>query len=220
MIKLAIFDLDGTLLNTIADLGESTNHALRTLGFPIHTLDKYNFFVGNGIDVLFERALPEGAKTKENVAAMRNEFIAYYQANITNKTTIYEGINELLNYVHESGIALAVASNKYQAGTTALVDHFFGQFPFVAVLGQRAGIPTKPNPQIIDDVLSVHSVQRDEVLYIGDSGVDMQTAKNAQLISCGVTWGFRPLDELQQFDPMHIVNHPSEIVDVIKQYND
>lgn len=219
MIKLAIFDLDGTLLNTIADLGESTNHALRTLGFPIHTLDKYNFFVGNGIDVLFERALPDGYKTVENIALMRKEFIAYYQVNLTQKTTVYEGISELLTFINNEGIALAVASNKYQAGTSTLVESFFSQYPFVAVLGQREGIPTKPNPQIIDDVLGYINVNRDEVLYIGDSGVDMQTANNAQLISCGVTWGFRPQDELEKYSPRYIVHHPLEIIDIIKQHN-
>lgn len=219
MIKLAIFDLDGTLLNTIADLGVSTNHALKVLGYPTHALEKYNFMVGNGINVLFEKALPEGHKTVENVAKMRDEFINYYQNNLTANTEPYEGIIELLNNLHDKGIALAVASNKYQQGTTTLVEHFFPTIPFVAALGQRENIPTKPDPHIINDILSTYPVKREEVIYIGDSGVDMKTAQNAQLTACGVSWGIRPLEEIKMYEPHYIVNHPSEIFDIINKLN-
>ncbi len=219
MIKLAIFDLDGTLLNTIADLGASTNYALKQLGYPTHELNKYNFMVGNGIDLLFERALPEGSKSTENVAKMRKIFIEYYQNNITTHTTPYDGIIELLDTIHKSGIKLAVASNKYQLGTTTLVEHFFPNIPFVAILGQRQGIPTKPDPHIINDILSVCPAEPTEILYVGDSGVDMKTAQNANLIACGVSWGIRPVEEIKAYNPEYIVNHPSEILEIIKKHN-
>lgn len=219
MIKLAIFDLDGTLLNTIADLGESTNEALKSLGYPTHELNAYNFMVGNGIDKLFERALPEGYKTKENIAEMRKVFVTYYQAHITVHTKPYKGIPELLAGLHKKGIAVAVASNKYQLGTTTLVNHFFQDIPFVAILGQREGVPTKPDPRIINEILAVCPVQKEEVLYVGDSGVDMQTAKNSSLISCGVSWGIRPVEEIKQFNPDYIVDTAEEILEIIAKYN-
>lgn len=219
MIKLVIFDLDGTLLNTIADLGNSTNHALATLGYPTHQLGEYNMMVGNGIDVLFERALPEGEKSVENIAKMRKAFIEYYKKNLTAKTEIYPGVEELVHEINKRGIALAVASNKYQDGTATLVKHFFPTIPFVATLGQRQGIPTKPDPQIISDILRLHPVMCDEVLYVGDSGVDMQTAANANLIACGVSWGIRPVEELKAFNPHYIVDNANEILAIIDKHN-
>ncbi|HJD92032.1 HAD family hydrolase [Bacteroides coprosuis] len=219
MIKLAIFDLDGTLLNTIADLAASTNHALTQLGHPTHETDKYNFMVGNGINKLFERALPEGQKTQENISKMRSLFIAYYAEHLTDKSKPYEGILHVLESLTEKGIALAVATNKYQAGSETLIKHFFSHIPFKAVLGQREGIPTKPDPQVINEILQIVPVKNSEVLYIGDSDVDMQTAKNAQLIGCGVSWGFRPIEELQKYNPQFIVNTPLDILSIIDKYN-
>lgn len=199
MKKLVIFDLDGTLLNTIADLANSTNYALKVLGYPIHEPDKYNFMVGNGINKLFERALPDGEKTEENVLRVRQEFVPYYDQHNADKSRPYPGVTELLETLQTAGMQLAVASNKYQAATEKLIAHYFPNIKFTAVFGQREGIPVKPDPIIVKEILQIAKVQEEETLYVGDSGVDMQTAINAGVTSCGVTWGFRPRTELESF---------------------
>ena len=211
MKKLVIFDLDGTLLNTIADLANSTNYALKVLGYPIHEPDKYNFMVGNGINKLFERALPDGEKTEENVPRVRQEFVPYYDQHNADKSRPYPGVTELLETLQTAGMQLAVASNKYQAATEKLIAHYFPNIKFTAVFGQREGIPVKPDPIIVKEILQIAKVQEEETLYVGDSGVDMQTAINAGVTSCGVTWGFRPRTELESFHPDHIVDNAEEI---------
>lgn len=211
MKKLVIFDLDGTLLNTIADLANSTNYALKVLGYPIHEPDKYNFMVGNGINKLFERALPDGEKIEENVLRVRQEFVPYYDQHNADKSRPYPGVTELLETLQTAGMQLAVASNKYQAATEKLIAHYFPNIKFTAVFGQREGIPVKPDPIIVKEILQIAKVQEEETLYVGDSGVDMQTAINAGVTSCGVTWGFRPRTELESFHPDHIVDNAEEI---------
>lgn len=211
MKKLIIFDLDGTLLNTIADLAQSTNHALQALGYPIHPETAYNFMVGNGIDKLFERALPEGEKNEENVLRVRKEFIPYYDIHNADKSRPYPGIPELLLQLQEAGLQPAVASNKYQAATEKLIAHYFPGIRFAAVFGQREGINVKPDPTIVHDILTIARTDKEDALYVGDSGVDMQTAANAGITACGVTWGFRPRTELEAFRPEYIVNEASEI---------
>lgn len=211
MKKLVIFDLDGTLLNTIADLAHSTNYALNKLGYPTHEIEKYNFMVGNGIDKLFERALPEGEKSKENVLRVRKEFVPYYDIHNADDSRPYPGIPELLSYLQDAGIQITVASNKYQAATQKLIDHYFPDIHFTAVFGQREGIKVKPDPTVVFDILEVAKVTKEEVLYVGDSGVDMQTAANAGVTACGVTWGFRPRAELEEFSPQYIVDTAEEI---------
>ena len=211
MKKLIIFDLDGTLLNTIADLAHSTNHALQTLGYPTHEVASYNFMVGNGINKLFERALPEGEKTEENVLRVRKEFLLHYDRHNADESRPYPGIPELLETLQHKGYKLAVASNKYQAATQKLIDHYFPEIHFTAVFGQREGIKVKPDPTVVFDILEVAKVTKEEVLYVGDSGVDMQTAANARVTACGVTWGFRPRAELEEFSPQYIVDTAEEI---------
>ena len=217
MKSLLIFDLDGTLLDTVADLAASTNYALKLCGFPVHEAGAYKFFIGNGINKLFERVLPEGEKTMENVLLVRRHFLQYYTVHNADLTAPYAGISGLLLHLQIKGIKLAVASNKYQQGTEKLIQHFFPEINFIAVLGQRENIPSKPDPTIVFDILSVANVEKQQVLYIGDSGVDMQTAKNSGIEAAGVTWGFRPRAELEEFSPKYIVNDPSEILNIVNQ---
>ena len=158
MKKLVIFDLDGTLLNTIADLAQSTNHALAALGYPTHEEAAYKFMVGNGINKLFERALPEGEKTEENVLKVRSHFVPYYDQHNADKSRPYPGIPELLSRLQSRQVQLAVASNKYQSATEKLVAHYFPTIRFAAVYGQREGIATKPDPTIVFDILKQTSI--------------------------------------------------------------
>lgn len=211
MKKLVIFDLDGTLLNTIADLALSTNYALNKLGYPTHEVEAYNFMVGNGINKLFERALPEGEKTEENVLRIRKEFVPFYDMHNADESRPYPGIPELLSHLQDAGIQVAVASNKYQAATQKLIAHYFPTIKFIAVFGQRDGVNVKPDPTIVFDILKIANIEKNDVLYVGDSGVDMQTAANAGVTACGVTWGFRPRAELEEFSPAYIVDSAEEI---------
>lgn len=215
MKKLVIFDLDGTLLNTIDDLAQSTNHALQTLGYPTHEESAYHLMVGNGINKLLERALPEGERTEENVLRMRKEFIPYYDKHNAEKSRPYPGIPQLLKYLQAQGIMLAVASNKYQSATVRLIDAYFPTLRFAAVLGQRDGVDVKPDPTIVHDILQITRVAKENVLYVGDSGVDMQTAANAGVTACGVTWGFRPRAELEKFNPAYIVDIAAMIAEIV-----
>lgn len=214
MRKLVIFDLDGTLLNTIADLAQSTNYALRQLGYPTHPEEAYNLMVGNGINKLLERALPEEERSEANIQLMRSHFIPYYDQHQADKSCPYPGIKELLAQLQAEGVMMAVASNKYQQATSRLVAHYFPEITFVAVLGQREGVNVKPDPTIVHDILQLTGVDKEEVLYVGDSGIDMQTARNAEVTACGVTWGFRPKSELEAFSPAYIIDNTKEIADL------
>ena len=163
--KLVIFDLDGTLLNTIADLADSANYALCALGYPVHDVVTIRSYVGNGINKLLERSLPEGEKTEENVMRMRSVFIPYYDAHNADLSAPYDGIAELLTRLQEKGVMLAVASNKYQVATEKLVAHYFPQINFIKVFGQRTDVPIKPNPAVVDEIIDVAGVMKQEVLF-------------------------------------------------------
>lgn len=212
MKKLILFDLDGTLLNTLADLAQSTNYALEQNGFPIHPTEEYKFFVGNGINKLFERALPEGEKNEQNIRRIREVFISHYDLHNADRSHPYSGIPTLLNQLQQAGVLLAVASNKYQEATRKLIAHYFPTIAFTKVLGQREGIPAKPDPAIVKEILDQTGIRKEEALYVGDSGVDMQTALNSGVTACGVTWGFRPRTELACFHPAYVVDTPEEIL--------
>lgn len=212
MKKLVIFDLDGTLLNTIADLAAATNQALQQYGYPVHEVNAYRFFVGNGINKLFERALPEQERSEENILKIRSSFIPYYDVHNADLSLPYPGIPGLLSALQQKGLQIAVASNKYQAATQKLVAHYFPEIRFTEVLGQREGIPSKPDPSIVYDIVRKAGVSKDEVVYVGDSNVDMQTAHNAGVTAIGVAWGFRPRAELASFHPAHIIEKAEELL--------
>ena len=214
MTKAVIFDLDGTLLNTIDDLATSTNYALERNGYPTHELSVYPYYVGNGVAKLLERALPEQARTPENVALLRRDFVAYYDRHNTDMTRPYPGIPELLATLRQREIVLAVASNKYHEATLRLIDHYFPGM-FRIVMGQREGVPPKPDPTVVYDILSATGISKNDTLYVGDSGVDMATAANSGLHSVGVTWGFRPKSELQQFGAMYMIDSPAELLGLL-----
>ena len=212
MKKLVIFDLDGTLLDTIADLAESANHALKQLGYPTRDVEKIRTFVGNGVNKLLFRALPDEEKTEENMMRMRTHFVPYYDAHNADLSAPYPGIVALLEELQAKGLRMAVASNKYQEATVKLVKHYFPMIDFVEVLGQREGINVKPAPPIVFDILQKADVSPEEVLYVGDSGVDMQTAINAGVDAVGVTWGFRSRTELESFHPMGLIDKAEELL--------
>ena len=213
MTKLAIFDLDGTLLDTRADIADACNYALRMCGCPERDLGEYNMLVGRGILNLFRGALPEGRKDEATVMKMKEYFVPYYNGHIDNLTRPYDGIMEMLDAMTREGIHLAIASNKYQEGTETLIRKYFGAYDFACILGQREGKPIKPDPEIIHEAMeSVPGITAAEVIYCGDSDVDMQTGINAGVRTIGVAWGFRTREELSAYNPWLMVERPEEIV--------
>ena len=225
--KMAIFDLDGTLLNTIDDLGYACNHALEACGYPTHAIEEYPRLVGNGVNKLIERALPEGEKDEETVLRVRAHFVPYYDAHNCDYTCPYEGIPELLATLKARGYKLAVASNKYQAATEKIVTHFFPGI-FDVILGERTGVPRKPDPQIVWDIeksltgeaglsaqrsVSVAVCQPEgRSIYIGDSLVDRDTAANAGLPFIACSWGFVPREQLVAAGCTTIIDTPMELL--------
>lgn len=209
--RLVIFDLDGTLLNTIADLAVATNEALRAMGYPTHAEEVIQTFVGNGVSKLLERSMPLDKRTEENIALVRRHFMAYYDQHNADLSTPYPGIADMLSRLQEAGVMLAVASNKYQSATEKLVAHYFPGIDFVCVLGQRQGIPVKPSPDIVLEIMEKANVSRSDTLYVGDSGVDMQTAINAGIDAVAVSWGFRPRAELEAFRTLAIIDKAEDL---------
>ena len=206
--KLVIFDLDGTLLDTLDDLSAAVNHAMQLRGFPQHTRDEYMKMVGHGARNLMRQALPEGHKDDDMVEAAYNDFRAYYTAHIDVHTQPFPGIQNLLTKLHQEGVMLAVASNKFQEGTEHLIKEFFPEIPFVAILGNRPNFPLKPDPEVVREVLRKSDVKREEAVMVGDSDTDMETAANGGIEGIAVSWGYRNMKDLadkwsalRPFDP-------------------
>ena len=211
MKRLAIFDLDGTLLNTITDLGKACNYALEEMGFATHPIQAYAYMVGNGVRNLMKKAQQDA--DEETIDRLLGHFMEYYNAHCLDNTKPYPGITDLLENLTKQDVALAVASNKYQEATEKIIAGALPDFNFVAVEGQREGRNRKPDPSIIFSVLEKFPVAKKDVLYIGDSGVDIECAKRACVESIGVSWGFRSTGELRRANADYIVSHPAEILD-------
>lgn len=213
--RLAIFDLDGTLLDTIGDLAEACNYMLSLRELGSHTREEYAKMVGNGILNLVKRALPEELRTDEYVMAARADFLDFYTANIDRHTRPYDGIYEVLRTLQEEGWSLAVASNKFDEGTQKLVRSIFPDIHFSAIYGNKEGFPLKPDAALLDLIIKECDADVATAWMIGDSGVDIQTAKNAGVRSIGCSWGFRPRTELEEFGADYIVDAPSEILQIL-----
>ena len=213
--RLAIFDLDGTLLDTIGDLAEACNYMLSLRELGSHTREEYANMVGNGILNLVKRALPEELRTDEYVMAARADFLDFYTANIDRHTRPYDGIYEVLHTLQEEGGSLAVASNKFDEGTQKLVRTIFPDIHFSAIYGNKEGFPLKPDAALLDRIIKECDADVATTWMIGDSGVDIQTAKNAGVRSIGCSWGFRPRTELEEFGADYIVDTPSEILQIL-----
>lgn len=210
--KLVIFDLDGTLLNTITDLGHAANYALEKNGFPTHHPSAYPHFVGNGITKLIERVLPSECRDQATVERLRADFISYYNEHLTDTTVPYPGIEDMLRDLQAAGVKMAVATNKYQSAATTLITHFFPYISWVMIAGQTEGMPVKPDPSVVFRILGEYPTPKHDVMMVGDSGVDMETARRACVESTGVSWGFRSVAELTDAYADHIINSPNELV--------
>ena len=216
MTKLVIFDLDGTLIDTLEDIAEACNHALEACGCQRRRLDEYNKLVGRGISNLFRGVLPVDKRTEEMVRRMHGHFVPYYNEHICDRSRPYPGIYEMLDRMAGKGISFAVASNKYQEGTGILMKRLFGKYGFVSILGQREGKPIKPDPGIVLEAMSAYGqIDKGDVVYCGDSDVDMQTGINAGVRTIGVTWGFRSREELESYSPWLIADNAEDICNAV-----
>lgn len=192
--KLVIFDLDGTLLDTLDDLSAAVNYAMEQRGFPQHTREEYMKMVGHGARNLMSQALPlEHAHDEALIDAVLADFRSYYNAHIDVYTKPFPGIPQLLDRLHQKDIKLAVASNKFQEGTEHLIKEFFPDIPFVAILGNRPNNPLKPDPEVVEEILQKAGLSKADTIMVGDSDTDMETAVNGGIRGIAVGWGYRDM---------------------------
>ena len=213
MYKHVIFDLDGTLLNTIDDLADTGNHVCTLHGWPTHTVDEFKLMVGNGIPKLVERFAPQGT-SQEVLDQAFQEFMDWYGVHKEDKTAPYAGMPEVTKALREAGVSIAVLSNKADVMAGPVVEHYYpGIFPVVQ--GALPGLPTKPDPTLLHKLMDRLGATREDTLFVGDSNVDIRTAKNGGLTGCGVLWGFRSREELEEAGADVIVSTPQELLDFI-----
>ena len=221
MIKLCIFDLDGTLINSLNDLSDSMNHALKAHGFPTHEPEKYRQMVGSGVSVLADRAAgaPNERFTPEVKNSILSDFSEYYSAHCIDKTRPYPGIPELLTELDAQGILCAVNSNKPDNFTKQIISALFPDKKFAEIWGKREGYERKPSPDGANAIMRSLNIPPEECIYIGDSNVDVQTARNAGISFCGVTWGFRSEQELLSEGAASIAHTTEELKELINTEN-
>ena len=214
MYKYVIFDLDGTLLNTIDDLADAGNWVCRNHGWPTHTVEEYKHFVGNGMTKLAGRFAPEDWRTPERVQMILDEFMPYYDAHKADKTAPYAGMPQTLARMKAAGVSMAVLSNKADQMAGPVVERYYpGVFPVVQ--GALPDLPTKPDPTLLHRLMERMGAAAGDTLFVGDSNVDIRTAKNGGLTSCGVLWGFRTRQELEAEGADYIVSDPDKLADLV-----
>ena len=215
--KAVIFDLDGTLVDSLADLSDSVNLMLESYGFPTHEVEKYRYFVGNGSKKLMERTLPrDKAASAEFVEEALAKYKAIYKERLLEKTRPYNGVRELLEELKSRGIPLGVCTNKHNDAALTIVKILFAPGTFEEVLGDRPGLPKKPNPATPLEIASHLGVKPDEVAYLGDTSVDMETAVHAGFLPVGVLWGFRPEEELVKSGAKVLLKAPLELLEKVE----
>lgn len=213
--KAIIFDLDGTLLDTLQDLVNTLNTVLTSHSYPVHTLDECRFLVGHGMRELIRKALPEGADTPENIDLLLKEFMIHYTDNWNVNSRPYPGIATLLDAISERNIKMAILSNKADHFTRLCAESLLVSWRFDVVMGQQEGIRRKPDPEGALLVAKMLDEDPASILYVGDSGIDMLTASRAEMYPLGVLWGFRPKSELLEFGAKTLVQHPEEIIGML-----
>ena len=214
MIKLVIFDLDGTLADTLKDLGTAMNAALASEGLPGYPMDDYRHFVGNGINNLVKVTMAAGY-TPDGAVRVKAGFYDYYADHCVDYTVAYDGLSELLDRLEELKTATAVISNKPERFVPGILKKLYPKHRFLYAWGQREEFPRKPSPESLEKMIELSGFSREEVLYVGDSDVDVVFAHNAGVRVCGVSWGFRGAEELISAGADHIVNSAEELYKVI-----
>ncbi len=213
--KGAIFDLDGTLADTLEDIAGSMNRVLQAHGFPVRPVNDYKLLVGRGLDNLVAQSLPVDARLPETIKQCHQEMIADYTKNCLVKTHLYQGIRDMLDELVKRDVPVAVFSNKAEPLTRRIVDVLLGDIPFVKVTGARPDMPKKPDPAGALVIAGLMKLPVDELVYMGDSDVDMMTANRAGMYAVGVLWGFRSKEELQTNGARVVLNHPRELTGML-----
>jgi phosphoglycolate phosphatase len=213
--RAVIFDLDGTLLDTLEDLADSMNRVLQARGLPAHPIEAFRYFVGSGAAMLVSRALAPERQNDELCADCLEAFRGEYNRNWNVKTKPYTGVSELLDALTAKGIAMAVLTNKPQRFAELCVQAYFSKWNFAMILGQRDGVPMKPDPGGTQEVIRCLDVPTEACVYLGDSDVDMQTAINADLLPVGAAWGFRSEEELREAGAAEVIGQPTELLKLI-----
>lgn len=209
-----LFDLDGTLLDTLQGIATAANAVLAENDFPTHDIEEYNIFIGDGLRTLVERIVPQD--TNESVIESCVEmFREEYAQCCYDGAAPYDGILDMLDALVELDIPIGILSNKPHAFTCEMVDYYFGHIPFAYVAGQQEGVAPKPDPEGVMLALEALDVMAEEVLFVGDTSVDMETAENSDMVAAGVSWGFRPVEELRRHGANIIIERPQEIVDYV-----
>lgn len=209
--QAAIFDLDGTLLDTLEDLGDCMNRVLERHGYPPHPVRAYRFFVGDGFESLVRRSLPESRRQEAEIRSLDREARAEYAEHWADKTRPYDGIPELLEALSRRGIRLAILSNKPHDFTRRIAAHYFPDGLFEHVIGSREGRPRKPDPAAALEIADAWGLPPEQIQYLGDTDTDMQTGRRAGMFTVGVLWGFRPREELLEHGAQALVAAPAEI---------
>lgn len=215
MYKLAVFDMDGTILNTLDGLAASCNYGLEAAGFPVHDTEKYKYFVGNGALKMVERTLPESSKNEKNIQTVMRFLNEHYKETSIASTKHYGNLPEILKKLKNAGVILAVASNKPPVFSRMYADTFFGEGFFECVMGPNENIPPKPDPKMLFEVIKTCGAELWDTCYFGDSDVDILTGVNAGIATAGVTWGFRPESELINAGASCILHEYFEILDFV-----
>lgn len=214
MYTHVIFDLDGTLLNTIDDLGDAGNWVCGRHGWPTHTMEEYKTFVGNGIPKLVERFTPPEHRNAGTLAAVLQEFAARYDAHKEDKTAPYPGVPQAVAAIKAAGVRVSVLSNKAHPMAKVVVERYYPGM-FDDIQGAEEGLPVKPDPTLLHRMMERQGADRAHTLFVGDSNVDIRTAKNGGLISCGVLWGFRSRQELEQEGADFLAASPEELTALV-----
>ncbi|MBR2488845.1 MAG: HAD family hydrolase [Clostridia bacterium] len=217
MIKAVLFDLDGTLVNSLCDLATSCNFALESFGFPTHETEKYKYFVGNGMPSLIERILPEDKRDSDTHKKVFDVFYNHYSQHFADKTAPYEGICELLCGLKQKGLKIGIISNKKHEMTLEVVNKLFDVSVFDVIYGKMEGYPVKPDVKLTFKLMEELGVKPDECVLAGDSGMDMAASVNAGCKGIGVLWGFRGKEELLENGADYIVEKPCEILKIIEE---
>ena len=218
MIKAVLFDLDGTICNSLGDIAAAVNFTLEKLGFKTHEVDAFKYFVGNGIPKMVERALPEEHRTERELKKALEIFMPYYKEHSSDLTYKYDGISELLAQLKERGIKIAVCTNKAEPLAIEVVKDLCGDI-FDLIFGQREGLPGKPDPTLAKLLMKELEVEPQECIFMGDSGVDVQTAVNSGAVAVGVLWGYRDIAELNENGAEFVIEKPLDLINLIDALN-
>ena len=214
--KAVLFDLDGTLINTLEDLAAASNYALAAYGYPPRPAEDFKLLAGNGVAVMLERAMPEGERAPEQIAGLKEKFLEYYSQHYADKTVPYAGVPELLHILGAKGYKRAVVTNKVEEMAKVILHKLYPDC-FDLILGQRDGVPTKPDPTLAHMAMKDLGVSPEECVFMGDSGVDVQTAVNSGALPVGVLWGFREERELLQNGAKRLIGRAEELLDILEE---